>query len=86
MIGFGLTMLGGVIIIGGLIALLFIFPNLSIFGAKSVNERDTQIVYRDEILDDAFANGRFIIDSVGSQIEVKMSNVGYEGEGTIVVN
>jgi len=86
MIGFGLTMLGGVIVIGGLIALLFIFPNLSIFGAKSVNERDTQIVYRDEILDDAFANGRFIIDSVGSQIEVKMSNVGYEGEGTIVVN
>ena len=86
MIGTGFLLLGAVVILATLTAVLFIFPNLSIFGAKSVNERDTQIVYRDSILDEAFTNGRFIIESVGTQIEVKMSNAGYEGEGTIVVN
>lgn len=82
----GLVLLGSAVVLGLLTALLFIFPNLSFFGAKSVNERDTQIVYKDEALTTAFANGNFIIESTGTKIEVKMSNEGYEGEGTIVVN
>lgn len=84
--GVGLTLLAGAVVLLLLTALLFMFPDLSLFGAKSVNERDSQVVYRDPALTDAFANGRFIIESTGAQIEVKMSNTGYEGEGTIVVN
>ena len=82
----GLTLLGGALVTGILAGFLFIFPELSIFGAKAVKARDTQIVYRDTVLDDAFANGKFIIESTGTNIEVKMSNAGYEGEGTIVIN
>ncbi len=82
----GLVLLGAAVVLGVLTAVLFIFPNTTIFGAKAVNERDTQIVYRDEALVDAFANGKFIIESTDTQIEVKMSNKDYTGEGTIVVN
>ena len=84
--GVGITLLGGAVILIILTGMLFMFPNLSFFGIKSVNERDTQIVYRDSVLDEAFANGHLIIESTDSQIEVKMSNDNYEGEGTIVVN
>lgn len=51
-----------------------------------MKERDTQIVYRDDALTEAFTNGKFILESTGTQIEIKMSNAGYEGAGTIVVN
>lgn len=82
----GFLLLGCSAVLGIIVGILFVFPNTTFFGAKAVNERDTQIVYRDEILTDAFANGKFILDSTSAQIEVKMSNVGYEGEGTIVIN
>lgn len=82
----GFVLLGGAVVLALLTAMLFVFPDLSLFGAKAVNERDTQIVYRDKALDDAFAHGKFILESNGVQIEVKMSNAGYPGEGTIVVN
>ena len=82
----GLVLLCGALVLGGLTAVLFIFPNLNFFGAKSVNERDTQIVYRDPVLSDAFANGKFILDSTGTKIEVKMSKADSDEEGTIVVN
>lgn len=51
-----------------------------------MNERDTQIVYRDDGLAKAFANGKFILESTGTKIDVKMSNKGYTGDGTITVN
>jgi len=82
----GFVLLGGALVLIVLVTTLFIFPDLTIFGAKAVKERDTQIVYRDPGLTEAFANGKFIIESTGTQIEVKMSNAGYEGAGTIVVN
>ncbi|MBQ7973348.1 MAG: hypothetical protein IJ295_00075 [Clostridia bacterium] len=82
----GLVLLCGALVLGGLTAVLFIFPNLNFFGAKSVNERDTQIVYSDPVLTDAFANGKFILDSTGTKIEVKMSKADSDEEGTIVVN
>ena len=72
--GVGLTLLGGAIVLIILTALLFMFPTLDLFGAKAVKERNTQIVYQDSILDDAFANGKFIIE-----------NEGYNGEGTISI-
>ena len=79
-------MLLAALVLGLIVGVLFIFPNTSFFGAKAVNERDTQIIYRDESLAAAFQNRKFILDSKGTQIEVKMSNEGYKGEGTIVVN
>jgi len=82
----GLVLLATLVTVGATTGVLFMFPNISIFGAKAVMERDTQIVYRDDELTQAFAQGRFIIESTGTQIEVKMSNDGYQGEGTIVVN
>ncbi len=82
----GLVLLGAAVVLGLLIGVLFIFPNSSILGARAVNERDTQIVYQDEDLTNAFANGKFILESYGTQVEVKMSNAGYEGQNTVVVN
>ncbi len=82
----GLVLLAGAVTLGALTGMLFVFPDMTIFGAKAVNERDTQIIYRDDALTEAFAQGRFILESTGTQIEVKMSNKGYQGEGTIVVN
>jgi len=82
----GLTLLGGAVVLIILTALLFMFPTLDLFGAKAVKERNTQIVYQDSILDDAFANGKFIIESTSAQIEVQMSNEGYNGEGTISID
>ncbi|MCM1403982.1 MAG: DUF4097 family beta strand repeat-containing protein [Prevotella sp.] len=82
----GLVLLGAAVVLGLLVGILFIFPNTTIFGAKSVNERDTQIVYRDTALVDAFAHGKLILESTGAKIEVKMSNQDYTGENTIVVN
>ena len=82
----GLVLLGVAVVLGLLTGILFIFPSASILGAKAVNERDTQIVYRDSALADAFANGKLIIESYGTNVEVKMSNSGYEGQNTVVVN
>lgn len=82
----GLLLLVSAGVVGIIVGVLFVFPNVNLFGFKSVNERDTQIVYRDDVLTSAFASGNLIIESSSAQIEVKMSNVGYEGEGTIVVN
>ena len=82
----GLVLLGAAVVLGLLVGVLFIFPNSSILGARAVNERDTQIVYQDEELTNAFANGKFILESYGTQVEVKMSNAGYEGQNTVVVN
>ncbi|MBS7401145.1 MAG: hypothetical protein KIG16_01365 [Eubacteriales bacterium] len=82
----GFILLGSAVVLGILTGVLFMFPNVSIFGAKAVNERDTQIVYLDEDLADAFANGKFILESNGTNIEVKVSSASYEGNGTIVVN
>lgn len=82
----GFVLLGAAVVLGVLTGILFIFPKTSILGAKAVNERDTQIVYQDEDLVDAFANGKFILESSGTRIEVKVSSEGYEGDGTIVVN
>ncbi len=82
----GFVLLGLSAMLGVLIGVLFIFPNVSIFGSRAVNERDTQIVYHGDELEAAFTNGKFIIESTGAQIEVKMSNAGYDGQETIVVN
>ncbi|MCQ2382409.1 MAG: hypothetical protein MJ060_01005, partial [Clostridia bacterium] len=82
----GLVLLGVAVVLGLLVGILFIFPNSSILDARAVNERDTQIVYQDEELTNAFANGKFILESYGTQVEVKMSNAGYEGQNTVVVN
>lgn len=82
----GLVFLAAIVTAGATTGVLFMFPNISIFGARAVMERETQIVYRDDELTQAFAQGRFILESTGTQIEVKMSNEGYQGEGTIVVN
>lgn len=82
----GFVLLGAAVILGILTGILFIFPKASIMGARAVKERDTQIVYQDAALADAFANGKFILESFGTHIEVKMSSEGYEGDGTIVVN
>ena len=82
----GLVLLGAAVVLGLLTGILFIFPNTSIFGARAVNERDTQVIYHDADLVNAFANGKFILESTGTQVEVKMSSSGYEGQNTIVVN
>lgn len=82
----GLVLLGGAAALGLVVGVLFIFPEASFFGAKAVNERDTQIVYYDNALYEALENGRLILESTGTQIEVKMSKADYEGERTIVVN
>ena len=82
----GLVLLGAAVVLGLLTGILFIFPNSSIMGAKAVNERDTQIVYRDTDLETAFANGKFIIESSGTQIEVQMTNDTKFHGNTIVVN
>lgn len=82
----GFVLLGAAAVLGVLTGVLFIFPNTSIFGLKSVNERDTQVIYDDEDLVKAFASGKIILESEGVQIEVKMSRAGYEGENTVVVN
>ncbi len=66
--------------------LLFIFPDMSIMGLKAVNQRDTQIVYKDIDLASAFASGNFIIESQGTDIEIVMQKESQAGEGTIVVN
>lgn len=81
----GLVLLVSAVILGALTGMLFVFPDMTILGAKAVNERDTEIVFCDDDLTAAFAQGRFILESTGAQIEVKMSNEGYVGEGTIVV-
>ena len=82
----GLVMLGAAVVLGLLTGLLFIFPQVSIFGVRSVNERDTEIVYQDEALVDAFQNGKFILETSGTQVEVKMSSEGYKWQNNIVVH
>ncbi len=82
----GFVLLGAAVILGLITGILFIFPKASFFGARSVNERDTQVIYCDDDLVDAFANGRFILESNSTKVEVKMSNNGYDGQNTIVVN
>ena len=79
----GLVLLGAAVVLGLLTGILFIFPNTSIMGAKAVKQRDTQIEYCDDDLRDAFENGKFILESSGTQIEVQMLN---EGDGRITVN
>lgn len=77
--------MGTAVVLGALVGILFIFPNASIMGAKSVNERDTEIIYQDTILEQAFQNGKFILESQGTNIEVAMSSEGFAANGNIVV-
>gem|GEM_PF-6729391 len=82
----GLVLLGAAVVLGILTGLLFVFPNMSIFGAKAVNERDTEIVYQDDVLVDAFANGKFILESSGTHVEVAMASQGFKWQNNIVVH
>ena len=83
--GLGLLLLGAAVILGLLTGVLFLFPQVSILGAKAVNERSSEIIYRDPTLTAAFEQGRFILESTGVQIEVRMVNAGHPSEGTIAV-
>ena len=82
----GFTLLGVALILAAMIGVLFIFPQISIFGAKSVNERDTEIIYADSALETAFTTGNFILESSTCKFVVRMSTAGYIGEGTIIVH
>lgn len=81
----GFSLLLCVVAAGAVVGALFIFPKWSFFGMVSVNvkERDTQIVYCDEVLKTALAKGNIILESDNCNIEVIM-NVAGNGKGGMI--
>lgn len=84
--GLGFFLLFVALILAVIVGIMFLFPQSSIGGMTAVNERDTQIVYRDEALAWGFDCGNFIIESTNCHVDVRMSTANSDKEGTIVVN
>jgi hypothetical protein len=82
----GFVLLGAALVAGAIIGMLFVIPESSFLGMTAVNERDTQIIYRDTVLATAFADRNFVIESETVNVEIIMQKNNQMGEGTIVVN
>ncbi len=79
-------MLFAAAVLGVLVAVLFLVPDAALGNMVAVNERDTQIVYCDDVLKTAFARGNFIIESDNCDVVVQVNTAGYVGESTVVIN
>jgi hypothetical protein len=77
----GLVLLGGIVV-----GSFFVFPDLKVWGVTGVNERNTQVVYRDaKVIQEIFTSRRLIIESQTADIKLLMGKEHKMAEGTIVV-
>ncbi|MDR0975511.1 MAG: DUF4097 domain-containing protein [Christensenellaceae bacterium] len=66
----GFVLFGGVLIIGILIAILYIFPSATIFGVSAVSEKQAYTTYYGSAFEDAMSSRNIIIESKNTPIEV----------------
>jgi len=82
----GIVMLGIVVAIGGLIGLMFLFPDLHIGGMTTVNtERNSQTIYKGAEITEILTSRNLIIESDTVDVQILMRKEAQAGEGTIVV-
>jgi hypothetical protein len=81
----GFTLLGVIVLLGFTAGLFFAFPNLSIGGVTSVDERNSQTIYKGDEITEILTSRNFIVESETVRISFLMRKENQAGEGTIVV-
>lgn len=82
-VGFGIAILLLMVIV--LVGLLFLLPQLNLFGATSVSLADHYTRYDDAGIKAILANRNIIVESSGIDVEIRSRKYGQSAAGTIVV-
>jgi hypothetical protein len=82
----GFILLGGILVTAVVFGVFFVVPELNVMGITAVNERNSQTMYKDDIIKKTiFPSGNIIIESETAEIEILMTQEGQAAENTISV-